>query len=67
MIRMLPHRYSHTSMMITEAREPYTREYRAELPMSREKIADAAASAADAARAPGTTGGRGLSRGAAKR
>ena len=64
---MVPHRYSHTSSRITEAREPYTREYRAELPMSREKSMEATASAADAASAPGATGGLGLSRGAAKR
>ena len=53
--------------MITEVSEPYTREYRAELPMISEKIMEATVRAMAAATAPGTTGGRGFSQGAVKR
>ena len=43
--------------MITEAREPYTREYREDIPMNQEKSMEAHTSAAEASTPPVRMGG----------
>ena len=46
--------------MITEAKDPYIKEYRLDMPMNTEKMAEATTRATEVKKAPRNTGARGL-------
>ena len=54
--KIFPQKYSHTSSTIRDASEPYTKEYRADIPISQENTADATTSASAHSRSLPTIG-----------
>ena len=48
--RIFPQKYSHTSRMISEAKEPYTKVYREDRPINQEKRTEQATMAREASR-----------------